>query len=86
MTTRKFCKSLTLLLAVVATASFGRSTFAQFGGPGGPGGFNGPTREVLDQFDKNGDKRLNAEERKAAREALGTAAAEQDAVNVRKTP
>jgi hypothetical protein len=42
---------------------------AQF--PMGPGGPNG-TRQVLSQFDKNGDKRLNAEERRAAREALGS--------------
>jgi hypothetical protein len=44
-------------------------------GPGGfgggfPGGPGGPERKVVAQFDKNGDKRLDAAERKAAREAL----------------
>jgi hypothetical protein len=43
------------------------------GGPGGPGGFRGfgpmgQEMKVVSQFDKDGDKRLNAEERKAARE------------------
>jgi spore coat protein CotH len=50
-----------------------------FGGPGGPMGFGGPPggmggvqedRKVVAQFDKDGDKRLNAAERKAAREFL----------------
>jgi hypothetical protein len=36
------------------------------GGPG-MGGPNQPERKIVDQFDKNGDKRLNAEERRAAR-------------------
>jgi hypothetical protein len=43
------------------------------GGPGGPGGgFGGPRQDkkLVAQFDKDGDKRLNAEERKAAREFL----------------
>src|SRR2546426_6880191 len=44
-------------------------------GPGGPsrGGFGGMMRQktiLVDQFDKDGDKRLNAAERKAAREFL----------------
>jgi CotH protein len=41
------------------------------GGPG-PGGMGGVQEEVklVKQFDKDGDKRLNAEERKAAREFL----------------
>jgi hypothetical protein len=38
-------------------------------GPGGPGGFLGKTA-VVDRFDTNGDRRLDATERKAAREAL----------------
>lgn len=44
--------------------------------PGGPGGFGGPpggvqeTRKLVQQFDKNSDKRLDAPERKAAREFL----------------
>jgi hypothetical protein len=38
----------------------------------GPGGFGGvqPERQLVAQFDKDGDKRLNAAERKAAREYL----------------
>src|SRR4051794_29858571 len=39
-----------------------------FGGPGGM--FGGGTRKVFKDFDKDGDGRLNAEERQAAREAL----------------
>ena len=45
------------------------------GGPGGPGGFGGfnmPERELVKQFDKDGDKKLNASERKAAREMLAS--------------
>lgn len=38
-------------------------------GPGGPGGMNQETK-LVKQFDKDGDKRLNAEERKAAREFI----------------
>jgi spore coat protein CotH len=38
-------------------------------GPGGPGGMNQETK-LVKQFDKDGDKRLNTEERKAAREFL----------------
>jgi CotH kinase protein/Lamin Tail Domain/EF hand len=37
-----------------------------FGGPGGPGGAN---RELVDQFDKDGDGRLNEAERAAAKAA-----------------
>ncbi len=46
--------------------------------PGGPGGFGGrgfpggQERKVVAQFDKNGDKRLDAAERKAARAWLST--------------
>jgi spore coat protein CotH len=43
------------------------------GGPFGKVGFGGPfgqTRKILKDFDKDGDGRLNAEERKAARESL----------------
>lgn len=41
-------------------------------GRGGPGGFGGgpQTTELIPQFDKDGDKRLNTAERKAAREFL----------------
>jgi hypothetical protein len=44
------------------------------GFPGGPGGFGGPgggrDREILDQYDANGDGWLNREERQGARESL----------------
>lgn len=40
------------------------------GGPGGPGGMMQQETKLVKQFDKDGDKRLNAEERKAAREFL----------------
>ena len=43
-------------------------------GPGGPGGMGGPPTQqeikLVDQFDRNGDKWLNIEERKAARESV----------------
>src|SRR4051812_17974807 len=50
----------------------------QKGPPGGPGGFRmggfggpmGQIRKLVKQFDKDGDGRLNEEERKAAREFL----------------
>jgi hypothetical protein len=43
-----------------------------FGGPGGPGGFGGPGAavELVPKFDQNGDKRLDAAERKKARAFL----------------
>lgn len=44
--------------------------FGGFGGPGGPGGFGQQSKKLVKQFDKDGDKRLNLEERKAAREYL----------------
>lgn len=43
------------------------------GGPGGLGGFGGMMQQeilLVEKFDKDGDKRLNIEERKAAREHL----------------
>ncbi len=42
---------------------------AGFQGPFGPGGFGGE-RQIVAKFDKNGDKRLDTAERKAARESL----------------
>ena len=46
---------------------------AQFpGGPGGGPGFGGQEFVLVARFDKDGDKRLNTEERKAAREYLAT--------------
>jgi len=41
----------------------------------GPGGMMMSERKLVDQFDKDGDKRLNADERKAAREFMATNAA-----------
>ena len=41
-----------------------------FGGFGGPGGPMGGRREILKKFDKDGDGKLNKEERAAAREEL----------------
>lgn len=44
------------------------------GPPGGKGGFGGPMmgqqRKLIEKFDKDGDKRLNREERQAARESM----------------
>ena len=57
----------TLLLALITgfTCWFATGPAqAQFGGPGGP------DIELVDEFDKDGNKRLDAEERKAARESL----------------
>jgi hypothetical protein len=51
-------------------------TAAQGPGPGGPGGgrgfgpMGGPDQEIVATFDKNGDKRLDAGERRAAREFM----------------
>lgn len=38
----------------------------------GPGGMMGPERKLVAQFDKDGDKRLNTAERKAARDSIKT--------------
>lgn len=44
------------------------------GGPGGPGGGpNQPERKLVEQFDKDKDGRLNADERRAARDFLASA-------------
>ena len=54
----------------------GAGGFGGPGGPGGPGGFGGPggpmgqQMELLKKFDKDGDKKLNKDERKEAREFL----------------
>jgi hypothetical protein len=50
-------------LATLMTVSPGE---AQFGGGGFGGGGNGAEVKLVDRFDKNGDGRLNREERKAA--------------------
>ena len=70
---------ITLAVGVLAAGSFG--ALAQDGekegkqgrdrggrgGPGGPGGGRGLPEEVLKEFDKDGDGKLNEEERKAVR-------------------
>lgn len=60
------------LVAVASVAALAAAAplAAQFGGFGG-GGVR-PDRPVVAQFDKDGDGRLNADERRAARESLGT--------------
>jgi spore coat protein CotH len=58
---------------LTAAALFVSPLSAQFGGRGGFGGPGvGQDRAVLDQFDRDGNGRLDAEERRAARETLGT--------------
>jgi hypothetical protein len=49
----------------------GRGSFGGFGRGGGFGP-SGEETQILKQYDKNGDGYLNAEERKAARQALGS--------------
>jgi hypothetical protein len=49
----------------VAALAFGTPSDAQFGRGGGPGG-NGAEVKLVSRFDKDGDGRLNREERKAA--------------------
>src|SRR3990172_4765111 len=74
MTTR------TRFIAVVAATSLLAATGAAQGpGRGFPGGFGGPggqqERPVVAQFDKDGDGRLNAAERREARRGLERQAA-----------
>ena len=59
-------------------ASGGRGRAGRPGGRGGPRGFGGvrEERKLVAQFDRDGDRRLNAEERKAAREFLAQERAE----------
>jgi hypothetical protein len=72
--------AITVALRVLAQAPEGppRPGGGPGRGPGGPGGFGGPPQQtkLVKQFDKNGDKRLNATERKAAREFLAAEIAE----------
>ena len=65
--TRRSLRGVLFIAAAAAVISFGMPVRAQF-----PMGGAQPDRPVVAQFDKDGDKRLNAAERKAAREALGT--------------
>ncbi len=51
---------------------FGPPGRGGFGGPGGPGGPGRGKRQVVEEFDKDGDGRLNKEERAAARQSLRT--------------
>src|SRR5688500_4564198 len=71
--------SCLLCLSIFSEAQEGARPARPPGGPGGGGGFGGGPRQekkLVPQFDKDGDKRLNAEERKAAREFLQKEAAE----------
>ncbi|MFO0935272.1 MAG: CotH kinase family protein [Gemmataceae bacterium] len=67
---------MTRSLALAALLGLTQTLFAQPpGGPGGPGGgFGGPpggqSQKLIEKFDKNGDGRLNSEERAAARKFL----------------
>ncbi len=66
-----FCSAMTVLGQ--APSDFPRDNFAGpppgFGGRG-PGGMGQQHLKLVEKFDKDGDKRLNAQERKAAREYL----------------
>lgn len=65
-----------LVLTLLSSLAAGSALLAQdrpaFGGPGGFGGGPGmqPERKLIPQFDRDGDKHLNATERQAAREFL----------------
>jgi len=59
--------SAAVLLAQPPPPPGGPGGFGGFGGPGGP---MGQRRELLKEYDKDGDKRLNTAERAAAREFL----------------
>ena len=73
-------------VCALSLACLSASWSQDFGGPppGGRGGFGGggpmggvqPLRELVKNFDKDGDKRLNTAERKAAREFLAKETAE----------
>jgi hypothetical protein len=62
---------LALILAAASLAVSVPLAQPQFG-PGPGGGMNQPERKVVKDFDKDGNGRLNTEERKAAREFLAT--------------
>lgn len=70
---KKHITILGLAAGYALTASVTLIPAAQF--PGGPGGFGPgaqPERALVAEFDKDGDERLNAAERKAAREHLAS--------------
>jgi hypothetical protein len=58
------------IYSYVLLAASAAMLLAQPGGFGGPGGPMGQRRELLKDYDKDGDKRLNTAERAAAREFL----------------
>ncbi len=62
-----------LIAGALAVTVFGQAPGGQQPGRGGPGG-GGPARErpVVAQFDKDGNGRLNTDERKAARDFLAS--------------
>jgi hypothetical protein len=63
--------SVGLFVLVAASDGLGQPDGPGFGKKGfGPGGPGGETRKILKDFDKDGDGRLNAEERATAREAI----------------
>jgi hypothetical protein len=57
------------LAAAVIAAAFQTSSRAQFG-PAQSGGGNGPEARVVAKYDKDGDGRLNREERAVVRAAM----------------
>ncbi len=71
---REWLEDQVVLVAPVWWPGFGGPGFGGPGGPGfggggfgGPGGPGGGNRALVEQFDKDGDGRLNTEERNAAR-------------------
>jgi spore coat protein CotH len=66
-------RSACILAALLPTLAFSQGFPGGPGGGrgfGGPGGFNAPERELVDQFDRDGNGRLNLAERQAAHEFL----------------
>ncbi|MBI3417188.1 MAG: CotH kinase family protein [Verrucomicrobia bacterium] len=74
---RTACAAIAALALSVAISSLAQEQPPRARG-GGPGGFGGVREkpQLVKQFDKDGDKRLNLEERKAAREWLAKERAE----------
>lgn len=75
MRIRNWCVCLPLLAGLVYLAGSSQSAAQppfgdKKGGPGGFGGPGGQIRKIVKDFDKNGDGRLDKEERKAARAFL----------------
>jgi len=74
MTTRAV-SSLIAVGVMATTAAVNLAGVGQGGGFGGPGGLGAPDVALVEKFDKDGTGWLNTEERKAARESLGTQSA-----------